>query len=86
MDFGVINDGHGNLSGYAWGQGIGWISFSSKTQDKRVGPSEEYGVTIDPATGKFSGRAWGNDGWIEFDIKGGIKTSWRGVPYRAAQL
>ena len=85
IDICVMNDGHGNLSGYAWGEGIGWISFSSK--DKNSGaPKEEYGVKINPDTGKFSGRAWGYDGWIDFDIKGSVKTSWRGNFSRAAQL
>ena len=85
MDFCVMNDGHGNLSGYAWGEGIGWISFSNKDKNSAA-PKEEYGVKINPDTGKFSGRAWGYDGWIDFDIKGGVKTFWRGDSYRAAQL
>lgn len=27
-DFGVKNDGSGNLSGWAWGENIGWINFN----------------------------------------------------------
>ena len=54
VDFGVTNDGSGNLSGYAWGENVGWINF---------GPSYG-GVTID-ADGNFDGYAWGeNIGWI----------------------
>jgi hypothetical protein len=40
---GVFNDGQGNLSGYAWGEGLGWIDFSN--------------VKIDPNTGEFAGYA-----------------------------
>jgi len=59
----------GNLSGYAWGENVGWINF------KPTGA----GVKIDPLTGVFSGKAWGeNIGWINFSPNGkGIKTSWR---------
>lgn len=68
---GVVNDGNGNLSGYAWGENVGWINFSPTGG----------GVTINPATGVFSGKAWGeNIGWINFaPSNGGVKTSWRGV-------
>lgn len=50
-DWGVNNNGAGNLSGYAWSEVAGWINFN--------------GVTIDPATGAFGGYAWGeNIGYI----------------------
>ena len=56
-NYGVNNDGVGNLSGYAWGTNVGWINFN---------PSNG-GVTVDPATGSFDGYAWGeNIGWIHF--------------------
>ena len=56
-NYGVNNDGVGNLSGYAWGMNVGWINFN---------PSNG-GVTVDPATGSFDGYAWGeNIGWIHF--------------------
>lgn len=56
-NYGVNNDGNGNLSGYAWGTNIGWINFNP----------EHGGVTIDPDTGRFEGYAWGeNVGWISF--------------------
>jgi hypothetical protein len=29
VDYGVTNNGRGNLSGYAWGENVGWISFKS---------------------------------------------------------
>jgi len=56
-NYGVNNDGNGNLSGYAWGTNVGWISFN---------PSDSQ-VTIDPANGSFDGYAWGETiGWIHF--------------------
>ncbi len=56
----AIND----LSGFAWSDNIGWISFSS-TSDGSV---SAYSVKIDTATGAISGSAWSeNIGWISFD-------------------
>lgn len=56
-DYGVANDGEGNLSGYAWGENVGWINFAPTNG----------GVRID-ANGNFSGYAWGeNVGWISFN-------------------
>jgi len=57
-NFGIAND-DGSLSGYAWSDEYGWISFS--------GLSPAYAVSID-ATGDFQGFAW-NDilGWISFN-------------------
>jgi hypothetical protein len=52
------------LSGYAWSENIGWISFSCKNNMA----SEDYGVDIDSATGLMSGYAWSeNIGWISFN-------------------
>ena len=53
-DFGVNNDGAGNLRGYAWGANVGWINF------------ENTGApTVDLHSGIFSGYAWSaNCGWI----------------------
>ena len=52
-DYQVANDGQGDLSGWAWNDTYGWISFE--------GPN--YEVTVD-ASGTFHGFAW-NDlaGW-----------------------
>lgn len=60
--YGVSNDGNGTLSGYAWNDAIGWISFKS------TGTSSPYGVTVSTSTGDFSGFAW-NDvvGWFSFN-------------------
>jgi hypothetical protein len=53
-DFGLNQDGAGNLRGYAYGANIGWIAF------------ETNGVPrVDLQTGKLSGYAWSaNCGWI----------------------
>ncbi len=53
-DYGVNNDGLGNLRGYAWGANIGWINFEATG-----------GPKVDIRTGQFSGYAWSaNCGWI----------------------
>jgi hypothetical protein len=76
VNYGVDNDGFGNLSGYAWSENVGWISFSCVNTG--TCGTANYGVTIDLA-GVFSGYAWGeNIGWINFapTTGGGVKTSW----------
>lgn len=70
---GVTNDGEGNLGGFAWGEGSGWISFSD--------------VTID-SDGKFNGVAQGGtvNGapyQITFDCSNcDVRTDWRPVSVR----
>ncbi len=55
----TIND----MSGYAWSDNIGWISFKGTVPSS----SEGYKVTIDRSTGDMSGYAWSdNIGWIRF--------------------
>jgi hypothetical protein len=55
-DFGVNQDGLGNLRGYAWSANIGWLAFESTGAPR-----------VDTATGKMSGYAWSaNCGWISF--------------------
>ena len=58
--FAVENNGSGVLSGYAWSDEYGWISFYDDLP-------YAYGVQID-ANGDFQGFAW-NDviGWISFN-------------------
>jgi len=70
LNYGVNNDGVGNLSGYAWGTNIGWINFNDANG----------GVWADPVSGDFSGYAWSeNVGWISFDgASYGTNTNWRG--------
>jgi hypothetical protein len=56
-NWGVTNDGSGNLGGYAWSENAGWINFHPTNSQ----------VTID-SNGNFSGYAWGeNIGWVKFD-------------------
>lgn len=53
-----------NISGFAWSDSVGWISFNCTDADCAY----NYGVNIDPATGLFSGYAWSeNLGWISFN-------------------
>lgn len=66
----VFNDGSGSLSGWAWNDAIGWISFCGG-QGTANCPSNaaniHYQVTID-GSGNFHNYAW-NDlvGWISFN-------------------
>lgn len=89
-NFGVADDGFGNLSGWAWNDAIGWISFWCGNVSPTDCQASNYQVTIDGA-GEFRGWAW-NDavGWISFNCDhsdaGGantcatsdykVKTSW----------
>jgi Bacterial TSP3 repeat len=53
-DFGVNQDGLGNLRGYAWGANIGWVNFENTGAPR-----------VDLKTGQFSGYAYSaNCGWI----------------------
>ncbi len=53
-DFGVNQDGAGNLRGFAYGANIGWINFENNGAAK-----------VNPVTGNLSGYAWSaNWGWI----------------------
>lgn len=56
----------GNLSGYAWSENIGWISFNCNNQD--ICATSDYGVDVNIDNGKLSGYAWSdNIGWISFN-------------------
>ena len=80
-DWGVNNDGSGNLSGYAWGENVGWISFSSA-----------YHQVVINESGEFTGYAWGeNIGWINMNCSNSepsycetvdfkVKTTWTPAP------
>jgi hypothetical protein len=53
-DFGVNQDGLGNLRGYAYGANIGWINFENTGAPK-----------VDLRTGNLTGYVWSaNCGWI----------------------
>lgn len=52
-----------NVSGFAWSENIGWISFNNTSG----GGTVDYGVNI-AADGTMSGHAWSeNIGWITFN-------------------
>ncbi len=54
----------GNLHGYAWSYGTGWLSFNSDTGSSPT----SYGVSVNTSTGALSGYAWSsNVGWISFN-------------------
>ncbi len=56
-DFGVNQDGLGNLRGYAYGANIGWINFENTGAPK-----------VDLLTGNLSGYVWSaNCGWISLN-------------------
>jgi hypothetical protein len=53
-----------DVSGYAWSENIGLISFNSSN----TGASIDYGVKVEAGMGLFSGYAWSeNIGWITFN-------------------
>src|ERR1043166_7128494 len=79
-DFGINNDGFGNLRGYAWGANIGWINFETNGAPR-----------VDLKTGKMSGSVYSaNCGWINLSdafavvqtdtIRGGADTDANGLP------
>jgi hypothetical protein len=54
-----------SLSGYAWSDNIGWVSFNCT--DFGTCGAVDYGVNVDNS-GYLSGNAWSsNIGWISFD-------------------
>lgn len=63
----VANDGSGNLSGWAWNDTVGWISFCGGNSTSTCPGTTSYRVTID-ANGNFQGWAWNDTiGWIDFN-------------------
>lgn len=80
----IYNDGLGTLTGYAWNDSYGWISFNCLNHGCAT---STYGIAISPTTGAWTNYAW-NDilGWISVncadisacgtsDYK--VVTSWR---------
>jgi hypothetical protein len=79
-DYGVNNDGQGNLRGFAYGANIGWIKFESNGAPK-----------VDLNTGRLSGSVYSaNCGWISLSnafalvqtdtIPGGVDSNADGLP------
>ncbi len=63
----VSHDGEGNISGWAWNDNIGWISFNC--EDLGVCATSNYKVTITDK-GEMHGWAWNdNIGWISFNCQ-----------------
>ncbi len=63
-----VND---NVSGWAWSENIGWISFNSTNQ----GGGVNYGASV-ASNGNISGYAWSeNIGWISFNETAGCPSS-----------
>jgi hypothetical protein len=62
------NPTHLLLSGYAWGENVGWVNFgpwSSSPPDNQRAFIETLGVTL--LSGRLRGYAWSeNGGWINF--------------------
>lgn len=71
-DYGVNNDGQGNLSGWGWGANFGWINF--------------HGVRID-RNGNFTGAAYSSKiGYICFQSTGPVRYAVRTDPYPWAAI
>src|SRR5206468_11559318 len=79
-DYGLNNDGLGNLRGFAFGANIGWINFEANGTPK-----------VDLKTGKLSGSVYSaNCGWISLSnafavvltdtIPGGTDSNANGLP------
>lgn len=69
-----------NVSGWAWSENIGWISFNDTSAG---GGLVNYGVNINPLNGDFDGYAWSeNIGWISFNPLGPYPAS----PNNSARL
>ncbi|MBI2463163.1 MAG: hypothetical protein HYV65_02945 [Candidatus Spechtbacteria bacterium] len=70
-----------NVSGFAWSENIGWISFNDT--DSGAGGGQSYGVNYTVATEQLTGYAWSeNIGWIKFDPVG----PYPGAPNNSAKL
>jgi hypothetical protein len=90
-DYQILNDGIGGLSGFAWNDQYGWISFCG-TQNAGAATvacpltSSTYQVLIDADNGMFSGYAWNDTaGWFSFNCTNNngcgasnykVQTSW----------
>jgi hypothetical protein len=89
INYKVLNN-NGLLSGWAWNDAIGWISFCGGENTANCPGSVSYRVSINPSTGDFYGWAWNDTiGWISFNCSNyngcvssdyKVKTQWRAVP------
>lgn len=64
----------GNIYGYAWSDGIGWISVNcdqTPAGGQDLCSNSEYGVTLDDSSGYLEGYGWSDHaGWIKFNANG----------------
>jgi hypothetical protein len=85
----VYNDGIGDLTGWAWNDVLGWISFCGGQNTANCpGTASSYQVTVDPTSGIFRGWAWSEvGGWVSFNCSDpnicatsnyDVVTSWQG--------
>lgn len=89
-----VSNSNGTLSGWAWNDNIGWISFNcNDLSSSSPCVTSNYSVSINTSTGDFSGWAW-NDvvGWISFSCSNTgtcgtsnyyVNTTWRNAPQTA---
>ncbi len=88
----VANDINGTLSGWAWSDVVGWISFNC-SNTVTCGTSD-YKVTVSSSTSEFAGWAWSDVvGWISFNCSNTVtcgtvdykvKTGWVAGPITAS--
>ncbi|MBI2640654.1 MAG: hypothetical protein HYW91_02050 [Candidatus Sungbacteria bacterium] len=63
--------GSDNVSGWAWSENVGWVSFNNTNQ----GSTTSYGVKV-ANNGNISGYAWSeNVGWVSFNESSGCPSS-----------
>jgi len=64
VDYKVTSNAYGQLSGWAWSDMLGWVSFDWQDTSSTV----PYSVSVSSSTGDFSGWAWSeNIGWVSFN-------------------
>jgi hypothetical protein len=79
VQYKVSSDASGNLSGWAWSDLYGWISFNSTDTTSSIA----YKVTMSSSTGIFSGWAWSeNIGWLSFNCANSEVNSCATVSYK----
>ena len=68
----AVAESSDNVSGFAWSENIGWISFNCRNQELSEPrcASTDYGVNIED-DGDFTGYAWSEHiGWVDFAPSG----------------
>lgn len=78
------------LSGFVWGENIGWINLGDGSPANGTAyansTGSDFGVNRDTLTGRLSGLAWGeNVGWINFS-GGALASPQRPATFDAADM